>query len=174
MSRIHWEEVGQFLKKNADKGVGLVGSLLTGNYAGAIAQGISMVSGATGTDDPQKSLAILQSDPKAMVELRRIETKHIATMAQIEIDGYQIEVEDRKSARGMKANADMWPQIILSGIFLAGYFTLMFMLFSGNVKISEDMQSTGNILLGVMTGGFPQMMAFWYGSSHGSKKKDKS
>lgn len=76
-----WDKVGQFLKQNAGKGVGLVGSLVSGNLPAAVAMGVSMVAEATGSDDPTVALASLQSDPGTIVRL-----KEIALARQAEIN----------------------------------------------------------------------------------------
>lgn len=44
-----WQDVGDWIKRNAGPGAALVGSLVTGNIPGAVAAGVSIVSGATGT-----------------------------------------------------------------------------------------------------------------------------
>lgn len=67
-----WGKVGGWLKDNAGTGAALVGSLLTGNAPGAIAAGISLVSGATGTDDPVKVLEQLQTNPDTAVKLKEL------------------------------------------------------------------------------------------------------
>jgi hypothetical protein len=67
-----WGKVGEWIKGNAGKGVTLVGSLLTGNVPGAIAAGVSMVSSATGTDDPAEALKVLQSNPEAALTLKKL------------------------------------------------------------------------------------------------------
>ena len=93
-------------------------------------------------------------------------------MERLGVDVYRLEVEDRKDARGM-AKSNMWPQIILSAVFIGGYFLVLYSLFSGNVKISAELKDISNILLGVLTASFPAIMSFWFGSSHGSKTKVK-
>jgi hypothetical protein len=67
-----WASVGEWIKGNAGPGASLIGSLLTGNVHGAIAAGVSMVSGATGHADPAKALESLQSDPATIIRLKEI------------------------------------------------------------------------------------------------------
>ena len=69
---MEWSDVGNFLKANSKGMVGLVGSLLTGNVAGAIGAGASMVATATGTTDPKEALETLQHDPDSMIALEQI------------------------------------------------------------------------------------------------------
>lgn len=75
-----WKEVGNWLKENAGTGAALVGSLLVGNVQGAIAAGVSLVSSATGTNDPAKALAALQSDPATLLRLRELAVQEEASI----------------------------------------------------------------------------------------------
>jgi len=93
-----WNKVGNWIKENASGGAGLVGSLLTGGVPGAIAAGISIVSGATGTDDPEKVLQSLKDSPVSMVKLKELYVKeednvrrHLKEMKQLELEDEQHE-----------------------------------------------------------------------------------
>ena len=96
-----WSKVGDWIKDNAGTGAALVGSLLTGNVPGAIAAGVSLVSGATGTDDPVKALAELQGNPEAIARLKELANqendsirKHIESMAKIKAEAEQAQLAD--------------------------------------------------------------------------------
>lgn len=91
-----WSKVGDWLKDNAGTGAALVGSLLTGNVPGAVAAGVALVSGATGTTDPMQALAQLQTDPTTMVKLKELANqdqenirRHIAEMHRLELEDQQ-------------------------------------------------------------------------------------
>lgn len=91
-----WGGVGDWIKQNAGTGAALVGSLLTGNVPGAIAAGVSMVSGATGTDDPVRALEVLQTDPAARVKLKELYyqneadvRRHLETMTRLDLEDQQ-------------------------------------------------------------------------------------
>jgi len=131
-----WSKVGDWIKDNAGSGAALVGSLLTGNVPGAIAAGVSMVSGVTGTDDPQKSLAALQADPKLIIELERVKNerqheinRHIEAMALAELEDQQREHETTAKViiEGQKA-ADRWvekcvrPIMALASMVFSGFY----------------------------------------------------
>ncbi len=87
-----WNEVGDWIKDNAGSGAALVGSLLTGNVPGAIAAGVSLVSSATGTDDPVRALESLQNNPDSLLKLIELSFKeedsireHIRSMKEMEL-----------------------------------------------------------------------------------------
>jgi hypothetical protein len=77
-----WSDVGGWIKDNAGTGASLVGSLLTGNVPGAVAAGVALVSGATGTNDPAKALAALQADPATLVRLKELAVQEEASIRQ--------------------------------------------------------------------------------------------
>ena len=91
-----WEKVGDWLKTNAGTGAALVGSLLTGNVPGAVAAGISLVTGATGEATPDRALAALQSDPGVLLKLRELAVQeqdsirqHIRTLEEMRLKDEQ-------------------------------------------------------------------------------------
>jgi hypothetical protein len=79
---MEWSEVGGWVKKNLTGGAALVGSLLTGNVQGAIAAGASLISSATGTDDPAQALQMLQSDPATRVKLQELANQEAASIRE--------------------------------------------------------------------------------------------
>jgi len=88
-----WADVGNWIKNNAGAGAGLVGSLLVGNVPGAVAAGVSLVSGATGSDDPTEALMALQSDPSTLVRLKELYyqeessvRKHVEEMTRLRLE----------------------------------------------------------------------------------------
>lgn len=91
-----WSSIGSWIKDNAGPGAALVGSLLTGNVPGAVAAGVSLVSSATGTDDPAKALQQLQGNPETLVKLKELAyqneqtiRKHIEEMNRLELEDAQ-------------------------------------------------------------------------------------
>ncbi len=112
---MNWQKVGDFIKDNAGNGAALIGTLLTGGTGPAIAAAISMVSNATGTNDPEKALQALNDNPDLMVKLEEIRLKrateidsHIATMELAKLEDKQKEhettakliIEGQKNAEG--------------------------------------------------------------------------
>jgi hypothetical protein len=97
---MEWSSVGEWLKSNAGTGAALVGSLLTGNVPGAVAAGVALVSGATGTNNPATALQTLQNDPATVIRLRELAIQeeasirgHIQAMTEFELKDKQAEHE---------------------------------------------------------------------------------
>jgi len=93
-----WAKVGEWIKDNAGTGAALVGSMLTGNVAGAVASGVALVSSATGSDDPVKALEQLQSNPETLLKLKQLTIEseksireHIESMHRLNLEDAQHE-----------------------------------------------------------------------------------
>lgn len=116
---------------------------------------------------------IVGASSAEMIKLKELDNDFKLEMRKLNIDVFKIEADDRNSARSL-FKVNIWPQIVLSAIFITGYFVILYMLFSGEVAISESLRDVVNILLGVLTAAVPQIMSFWFGSSLGSKEKTNS
>ena len=97
---MNWSDVGNFVKDNAGNGAALIGTLLTGGVGPAVAMGVSMISSVTGTNDPDKAMDALKSNPELFVRLEEVRInransidKHIETMALAEFNDKQSEHE---------------------------------------------------------------------------------
>jgi len=98
--KVTWNSVGQWIQDNTSNGVKLVGSLVSGNVPAAIAAGVSMITGATGTDNPDEALAALQGDPEAVLKLQQLYIEneqsvraHLEIMTRFEYENDQHEHE---------------------------------------------------------------------------------
>ncbi|MFA0812674.1 hypothetical protein [Microbulbifer epialgicus] len=114
---------------------------------------------------------VSNASPERLLELRSLDNEFKLRMRELDIDVYALEVDDRKSARDMGVKSGLAAQMALSIAFIGGYFALLFALFSGEVTLSPELRDMCVLMLGVMTGEIPRVMAFWFGSSQGSKEK---
>lgn len=56
----------------------------------------------------------------------------------------------------------MTAQVVLSAVFIGGYFFLMWQFMKGNVKVPLDYKEMFIALLGVMTGGVGMILSYWF------------
>lgn len=103
-SKMTWSRVGEWIKNNAGGSVALVGSLLTGNLPAAVAAGVSLVSDAAGTTNPEDAIHALKTDPAVMVRLEELAQQerqqirsHIADMERMRLEDVQAEHEQTQS-----------------------------------------------------------------------------
>lgn len=116
--------------------------------------------------------ALVEQKPETLLALRKAEQDFVIKLEELGIERERIEMADRTSARDL-AKVNMKPQMVLSGVFIGGYFTVFVSLLTGTVELTSAQQTLVNVLLGVLTAGIPQILAFWFGSSAGSALKSK-
>ena len=162
MSKFDWKS---FLGSVAPS----LATALGGPMAGLATQAIAE---ALGVDNSEKaiSLELATANPDTLTKLKQVETEFEVKMKELDIDLEEMKYKDRHSARGL-FSVDKRPQIILSSIFILGYFFVFYMLLSGQVVIAENLKEVIFVLVGLLSREIPTIMAFWFGTSSGSKDK---
>jgi len=146
--------------------------------AGPVVGGI--LSMALGTkNDPDSVQQAIQADPQAadkimayQVQLKAIVANQAVADHQAAVALAQTDTADRQSARGLAIAKGFTPQVALSALFVGGYFVLLAQFILGYTHLDPSYKDLLLTLIGVLTAGIPQILNFWFGSSHGSQKKD--
>ncbi len=156
----------------------LAGKIIGGPYA---AIGISAIQGIFGDDEAsQEELAkrIKNATPDQLIALRNIDGQLEVKLKELGIKREELVYKDRANAREMfKTNS--LPQIVLSALFVIGYFIVTGMLAYYAVKLSEGSELNPllfgmlSTVIGVLTAAIPQILNFWFGSSKGSQDKNQ-
>jgi hypothetical protein len=169
---------------------------LVGGPFGAVASmALKAVSGVVTPTDPSptvdKVLAALHgATPEQLAAIQKANDDFKLKTEQLGIDTLQIKADleakeaaddaaDRASARASFIAVKFIPQMVLSAVFIAGYFFisgfLVYELFTGQIKlidVNPAVLTLVTTLVGVLTASVVQIVNFWFGSSHGSQKKD--
>ena len=87
-----WKDVGNFVKKGAP----LLGSVLGGPAGGAVGGLVSSLFGGE-TDDPERLLSLMQSDPEALTKLKELEFKHRERLEELNIEAARVQLEESKA-----------------------------------------------------------------------------
>ena len=114
--------------------------------------------------------AIATASPEQLAAVKKIDADFKVQMKALDIDLERIAVDDRKSARDMQKETRDWIPRALAVSVTAGFFAiLIYMLVYG-------LPTTGNeallLLLGALQTAWGGIIAFYFGSSSGSQKKD--
>ncbi|TVZ41591.1 hypothetical protein P886_0938 [Alteromonadaceae bacterium 2753L.S.0a.02] len=153
-----------------------IGTALGGPMAGTATKFIAdKLLGKPEASDSEIEDAILNASPEQLAKLKEIETQFKLDMRKLDIDIYELEYKDRDSARKL-FEVNIWPQIILSSVFVLGYFTVLFILIKNPESLSGEnanLMGVFTTVLGVLTAAIPQILNFWFGSSLGSKEKTR-
>ena len=147
-----------------------LGGPLAGVAVSMAGKAIGLGDGATESD---VEAAVLSGNPDVLVRLREVNTQFERDMKALDIDLERIHAGNQASAREM-AKTNMLPQIVLSFVFIGGYFGAMFalhgVLFQAQ-EINGQVATLFGALIGIFTRELSGIMAFWFGSSSGSKAK---
>jgi hypothetical protein len=135
----------------------LLGSALGSPLAGVA---LSLMSSAFGgkASTPDELLALLSSDPEAMVKLKELEFKHQEALLQIDAQNFQAAVNDKDSARKMRiALKDHVPDV-LAFLFLVIYAGVQYHCIQ-HAGTGDDMISARCQDIMIM------IMSFYFGSA---------
>lgn len=152
------------LKKLAPTVATAVGGPFGGMAAAVLGQ-------ALGVNEDQVEEAILSGNPEVLMKVKESDQTFKVKMRELGIREGELHQRDRASAREMAAKLGMWPQVILSVIYTAGYFWMLYLLISGDWQPPANSEELVAGLVGVLTAGTIKIMDFWFGSSVGSKQK---
>jgi len=128
---------------------------------------VNMAAKALGVESSEQAVSevILSGNPDALMKLKQVENDFKIELKKLDIQLESLVIDDRKDARGL-AKTDMRPHIVISIVFIVGYFTLAYFQATGQINLDA-------MVFGVITAAMPMILQFWFGSSHGSKQKDK-
>lgn len=110
------------------------------------------------------------ANPENQVKLRELDVGFKTRLRELDIDEKELDVRNTESARQM-AMKNMWPQILLSCVFIVGYFIVLNYILTEMSVLDESIKVLVASLLGLFTREIPTIMQFWFGSSSGSKSK---
>jgi hypothetical protein len=171
-----WADVGQWIAQKAP----LLGTVVAGQPGAAIGSIIAAKFGAD-PQNPADLLKKMQADLEAGIKLSEIEStceirlREIAMqMAENELKYEQLNREtdanDRANAREReKANKDNTPAI-LAYLLTAGVFIALYYLF--HYPVPKENKDLINAIITAMTTVWIAAMAYYHGSSAGSRIKD--
>lgn len=165
--------IGRRLKDLVTGVAPMIGATLGGPLGGVAMK--FLADKFTGGDTGSVEDFLLSANPDTLKELKLAEIEFEKAMRELDIDLERLHAGDRASARDMAKARGLAPQIILSAIFIVGYFGIMYLLITSNLwqELADFAKGQIAVLIGVLTAGVTQIMNFFFGSSSGSKDKTK-
>jgi len=144
-----------------------VASALGGPLAGMAVEALAGKLGVP-ADEAQKVLDSGKLSGDQVAALQQAELTLKAKAQELGLDFAKLENEDRDSARKMQMTNHSWvPPVMAIGITL-GFFGILIGLMSGKVVAGPEIE----IMLGSLGTAWTGVVAFYFGSSASSQKKD--
>jgi hypothetical protein len=173
-----WKDVGGFLANSAP----LIGAALP--IPGGAAIG-GLIAAALGTgNDPDQVMAHLQANPDAIVKVKQIEADHERDLRSIAMQGeanrlaaetarIQADSADRASARAREVAVHDWTPSVLAWLVIGSNVALIGGIALGYVHPTDTMVAgLVGTSLGYLVSESKAVLAYYFGSSTGSKDKD--
>jgi hypothetical protein len=151
-----------------------IASAVGGPLAGMATRAISeaLLGKPDGTEQELEN-AVASATPEQLLALKKAEQEFAVKMRELDIDLERISNEDRDSARSREVSLRDWTPRVLAGLITVGYFGVLFwMLRFGlpNTGSSEALL----VMLGALGTAWGGVVAYYFGSSAGSKEKTEA
>lgn len=141
-----------------------------GPFGPLAATAISAALGTPDGDTKAAETALLSATPDALLALRKSEQDFTVRMRELGISEEQLVYADIANARSREvALHDHTPAVLAYAITVGFFGTLMFMLINGKPAVGGDALL---VMLGALGGAWASVVAYFFGSSSGSARKD--
>jgi len=145
-----------------------IATALGGPLAGLAVDAVSKAIGV----DPKDVQSTIDQGKLSADQIAQLKTAEIAMAARAQelgLDFEKIAVNDRKSARDMQIATQSWiPSVMAIGVTI-GFFGILFGLMYGQIQHAPQI----DIMLGSLGTAWTGIIAFYFGSSAGSQRKDE-
>jgi hypothetical protein len=112
--------------------------------------------------------AVLRADPDALARVREAEFGFMAKMKELDIDLERIHGADRASARQREMTLGGYANPALAGVVIARFFGTVGYVLTGQAQVESALAGA---LVGYVSAKAEQVIAYYFGSSSGSKQK---
>jgi hypothetical protein len=148
-----------------------IASAVGGPLAGMATKAISeALLGKPDGSEAELMQAAAKATPEQLLALKKAEQEFEVQMRELDIDLERIAHADRDSARNREIKTkDLTPKI-LAGFVTAGYFGVLFYMLRNGLPQHGGSEAM-LVMLGTLGTAWGGIMAYYFGSSAGSKEK---
>lgn len=151
-----------------------IASAVGGPLAGMATKAISeaLLGKPDGTEE-ELTQAVAKATPEQLLALKKAEQEFESHMRELDIDLERIASADRDSARNREIKTkDLTPKVLAASVTV-GYFGVLFYM------LTHGLPTTGGseamlVMLGTLGTAWGGIMAYYFGSSAGSKEKTEA
>lgn len=143
-----------------------------GGPLGGLAVSTALEALGVEADGGEKALKAKLADlsPADYVKLKEADLNYQQRLAELEVEETKLHLADRQDARSMYEKLQ-GPANRLAIVVVGGFFLTIGSLFWFGGKIDPALKEPLMLLIGVLGGAFTSVVAFFFGTSRGSKEK---
>jgi len=116
--------------------------------------------------------AAARATPEQLLALKNAENDFAVKMRELDIDLERIANQDRDSARNREVQTKDWTPRVLAGLITVGYFGVLFYMLRNGLPQHGGSEAM-LVMLGTLGTAWGGVVAYYFGSSAGSKAKDE-
>lgn len=146
-----------------------IATALGGPLAGVAVQAIAGALGLSDASEERIAAAIAQATPEDLLKIKQAEQQFVVKMRELDVNLEQLTVEDRKSARQAYVESKDRLVPVLALVIIGAFVGTVAGVLFGTLTVDSVLAGT---LIGYLSAKAEQVIAFYFGSSVGSKKKD--
>lgn len=151
-----------------------IATALGGPLAGMAVQAVGAALGLS--DDASKDdvlAAVAKATPEQLLALKKADQDFAVRMRELDIDLERIAAGDRDSARRRESETKDWTPKVLAFVIVTGFFAVVaYVLGWGLTGMDAAAAAFAGSLVGYVSAKAEQVVAYYFGSSAGSQKKD--
>lgn len=117
--------------------------------------------------------AAAKATPEQLLALKHAEQDFAIKMRELDIDLERIANADRDSARNREIKTKDWTPRVLAGLITAGYFGVLFYMLRNGLPQHGGSEAM-LVMLGTLGTAWGGVVAYYFGSSAGSKEKTEA
>ena len=117
--------------------------------------------------------AAAKATPEQLLALKKAEHDFSVRMRELDIDLERIANADRDSARDREVKTKDWTPRILAGLITVGYFGALFYMLRNGLPQHGGSEAM-LVMLGTLGTAWGGVVAYYFGSSAGSKEKTEA
>ena len=117
--------------------------------------------------------AAAKATPEQLLALKKAEHDFTVRMRELDIDLERIANADRDSARDREVKTRDWTPRILAGLITVGYFGALFYMLRNGLPQHGGSEAM-LVMLGTLGTAWGGIVAYYFGSSAGSKEKTEA
>ena len=132
---------------------------------------VNAISKAVGIDpkDVQSTLEQGKLSAEQIAAIKQAEIAMAARAQELGLDFEKLVVDDRRSAREMQIKTQSWIPGLMAIVVTIGFFGILVGLMTEHFKTSDALM----LMLGSLGTAWTGIIAFYFGSSAGSQRKDE-
>lgn len=149
-------------------------SAVVGPLAGMAVRTISdALLGKPDGTEAELAEAAAKATPEQLLALKKAEHDFTVRMRELDIDLERIANADRDSAREREVKTRDWTPRILAGLITVGYFGALFYMLRNGLPQHGGSEAM-LVMLGTLGTAWGGVVAYYFGSSAGSKEKTEA